>query len=1024
MKKIKTVISFAIALLFAFCITSTGVISHADDNVMQNGGAVATSSAPDTDALQPETAASTYAVTRAADADGTAVPIPDDYTLDYSASDFDALPDTFALYDKCETSKTTTTYADGDMIIYNKSGSGAAATYYGAIYEFATDRTYTDFIVNLKFKINDFVDDGRFISVMFHTATGADGKKIGYFVNYRVNGGSAVSCYDGSTAHDTGSVNKGIKLDDGKYHTFTLALEGKTLKTYMDGTLLHNRSISDRDSFLGGAIEHGGFALMVSRSVLALSSVEIYRSNNYYAANFSALPADWQPFAKSNVKDNTTRYENGEMIINDKDGAVGKYYGAVYRIATGYTFTNFDFSMKFRMVDWVDTGRFISVMFHNKMLDNGNMESYFVNLRMDGRSAPSAYASGGAGDGDVVNVGVRIDDGKQHTFRITLVGTEVTDYIDGVKITSWDLSERSNKIPTIIDEGGFSVMVNKSTLAISSVSITAIPRDDNFINANYDMKSGLINGPAVIADAVKEAALKRAISADVRPSDIILRYGDDGNVFGADNSDMGSFYSVYSKIRGKIIPIVKIESIAAADRFIAFMKNEFRIADISVASTDPAIVKKLRDALPWVGGMLFCNNVESPAALVSELNANKATVAIMPQSAATLDVVTYIQARFKTVWAVPDSYRFMDIYDCVGSGAYGVVSEHFTDVYDALATYTEKSVPRTAMNVAHRGCSNASYENSLSAVRIAIENGATHLELDGKLTTDGHIIIIHDDQVANTTTYDGNKTAEQMSLSELQSYPLQLRKSGETPKRYLKDDNDNDIVEYLPSLDQVLDLIKDTDVILVLEIKTDTTAIVPVIKSVAEEYDMLDKLILITFDDSGTMIDTAYRYLPNTPVARLEGLGSKVWSMSDIGDVIQYLNTKNVALDKAYYTGGSDAQFNRYLHDRGMIGWYWTFALESDVDLGEELGYLGITNNCAEVYANKVRFVRGTEQSKSTLSVGDVVAISVTDYSGNTMTVDGEVFYLKRSNSGWTVIARYLTPLGYMYTQSFSVTKA
>ena len=1031
MRTAKKTVTFAIAILLALCIALAGPFATraGDGAVLFETGNTVVDTPPQTEATPDYDTPSSGSVlggTAAAkgaakeDAPGAAVDIPDGYVLDYSAHSFEKVPDDFELYDKSETDRTTATFADGDMIIDNKSGRASNGTlYYGSLYRFATNKAYSDFLINLKFKVDDFSDDGRFFSLMFHTATNTDDMLIGYFVNYRVNGGSAVSCYDGAAAHDTNSVNRGIRLNDDKYHTMTLVLKGTNLKSYMDGTPLHDVSISNKDDFLGGAIENGGFALMVNRMIMSVHSIDIYRSPDYSVSNFSSLPADWAPFDKSNVDDSTTRYENGEMIITDDGGEAGNYYGAVYRIATGHTFTNFDFSMTFRMLDYADAGRFISVMFHNDIQPTGHMRSYFVNYRMDGRSAPSAYAGSDASDGAAENVGVRLDDGQKHTVRITLVDTEVTDYIDGVKITSWDLSERAAKIPEIIEEGGFSVMVNNSTMAISSVSITSVPRDDNFINANYDMASGLINGAIVVADAVNESVLNKALSAAVRPSDVILRYGDDGEVRGTDNASIGDFYSVYKRIRGKIIPVVRIESTAAADKFIDFMKNKFRIADISVASSTPAIVKRIRDSLPWVRGMIYYDSVTSPSALISELNVNKATVAILPQSAATLDVVTYIQARFKTVWAVPDSYRFLDIYDCVNSGAYGIVSEHFGDVYEALATYKDRSVSRASMNVAHRGCSNLSYENSLSAVRLAIENGATHLELDGKLTTDGHIIIIHDDQVKNTTNYDGNKTAEQMSLAELQSYDLQLRG---TPKRYLQDEHGNNIIEHLPSLDEVLELIKDTDVILVFEIKTDTTGIVPVLKEVAEEYDMLDRLIVISFSDAD-MLDVMYETMPGTPTAKLEGLGNNVWSMANIGEVIEYINTKNSALDKAYYTGGADAQFNRYLRDRGMVGWYWTFADEAAVDVGEDLGYVGITNNCAEVYADRARFVRGAEQSTVTLKAGDKVKVNVTDYSGNTVITDGEVFYLKPTPSGWSVIARYSTPHGYMYTQSFAVEK-
>ena len=49
------------------------------------------------------------------------------------------------------------------------------------------------------------------------------------------------------------------------------------------------------------------------------------------------------------------------------------------------------------------------------------------------------------------------------------------------------------------------------------------------------------------------------------------------------------------------------------------------------------------------------------------------------------------------------------------------------------------------MVIAHRGASSYAPENTLAAFDLALEMGARHLELDVELTSDGHVVVIHDE---------------------------------------------------------------------------------------------------------------------------------------------------------------------------------------------------------------------------------------------------------------------------------------
>ena len=72
------------------------------------------------------------------------------------------------------------------------------------------------------------------------------------------------------------------------------------------------------------------------------------------------------------------------------------------------------------------------------------------------------------------------------------------------------------------------------------------------------------------------------------------------------------------------------------------------------------------------------------------------------------------------------------------------------------------------MVIAHRGASSYAPENTLAAFDLALAMGARHLELDVHLSSDGHVVVIHDDTVDRTTNGSGTVTGHTLAaLQEL-----------------------------------------------------------------------------------------------------------------------------------------------------------------------------------------------------------------------------------------------------------------
>lgn len=126
--------------------------------------------------------------------------------------------------------------------------------------------------------------------------------------------------------------------------------------------------------------------------------------------------------------------------------------------------------------------------------------------------------------------------------------------------------------------------------------------------------------------------------------------------------------------------------------------------------------------------------------------------------------------------------------------------------------------------VAHRGASAYEPENTLRAIRRAIEIGADVVEIDVRLTKDGYPVVIHDETVDRTT--NGSGLVNEFSLDELRK--LDAGKG-----------------EKIPLLSEVLDLVAGK-IDVFIEIKVDE-AVIPSLREV-DARDLWDSVMFTSFN--------------------------------------------------------------------------------------------------------------------------------------------------------------------------------
>lgn len=138
--------------------------------------------------------------------------------------------------------------------------------------------------------------------------------------------------------------------------------------------------------------------------------------------------------------------------------------------------------------------------------------------------------------------------------------------------------------------------------------------------------------------------------------------------------------------------------------------------------------------------------------------------------------------------------------------------------------------------IAHRGYSSKAPENTMPAFELAIEVGSGGIELDVHLTKDGEVVVIHDPTLQRTT--NGNGAVADFTMEELKAFD-----AGSWFAPEFKGTR-------LPTLREVLDLIKDHNILLNVETKTAlgfehlNDKVAPLL----DEYSMWEKTVISSFN--------------------------------------------------------------------------------------------------------------------------------------------------------------------------------
>ena len=138
---------------------------------------------------------------------------------------------------------------------------------------------------------------------------------------------------------------------------------------------------------------------------------------------------------------------------------------------------------------------------------------------------------------------------------------------------------------------------------------------------------------------------------------------------------------------------------------------------------------------------------------------------------------------------------------------------------------------------AHRGFSGKYPENTMLAFKKAVEIGCDGIELDVHLTKDNVLVIIHDEDIKRTA--NGQGLVRDMTFEELRRFDYSAGFKGVYG------------FNEIPTLREYFELVKDTDIITNIELKTgifEYPTIEQRVIDMIREFGLEKKIILSSFN--------------------------------------------------------------------------------------------------------------------------------------------------------------------------------
>lgn len=699
-------------------------------------------------------------------------------------------------------------------------------------------------------------------------------------------------------------------------------------------------------------------------SVLLLTSIPGKAAGTDYSIDFTQsregdrLPEGWSVY-------------KGSASI--KNGYLEMEKGTILCLPENMTNSNFTYEADFTITDADNSSRWFSLMY--RLRGSGSDPASYMNMciRQDATASNGvevAYRTSGY-DWNVVKTASYdsfIEESKIYTAQAIVDGNKVMESINSKPMILYNSVASGESGKFALQTDGCKARVYGLRLKETQAIPDTIPSQADKIKEVYEPNTGIVAPPTVVLQMDEQADMAR-LSGNKPPQtalfDLMLQMGELKIQLGAETQiDLEKAFGACGK---KVIPAFIVDNIEEAKALVQYVRlnNEF---DLMAVSESSEVLQYIYEEEPSaIRTVQKFQTVENDHLISTTTHTSKASIAMVPKSMKRTSV-EYLQGRFLSVWVMDDaSTDEAMIKGALDNGANGVVLKDEKTAYRLYELVNRKNVYcRKTPFIGHRGYPKVAPENTVESLREAGWAGAEAVECDVYVTLDKELIINHNGDISGyTTTPNAKGNVELMALSHLKAYTLKQTGQYGNCKFATLDEFFDTMVNEFPEM------------VLVIEIKTSKPEVAQLIKDLAEEKGVADRIVVISFN--ANQISNMGKTMPGIGLGYLSSHSGNSTNEA-VYQVMKSVGKLGSAFDPNY--GNVNKEQMYALRHRGIATNVWTVDGETNIAAQINNGAFSITTDDSNIRGRydavfsperlNANYILGSQDKTFDLSKGDV----------------------------------------------------
>lgn len=671
---------------------------------------------------------------------------------------------------------------------------------------------------------------------------------------------------------------------------------------------------------------NAGQSTGLQQNALALAKAaaqgQVLMDENFDNLSNGALPAGW---TKAAWNKGTVTTQNGHLYIDGRAHSTSMTAAILPTALEAYG--NYRIDMVFTYEAANDIGRWGSVMYRTSAAGNTPAhEPYFqFAIRQNATAANGtelAYRNGAAWNVTGTKPFTEaISKDKTYTSTVIVYGNRVRQYLNNVLL-------HDAVLPADLPKGGIGIQTAGTLMRVESIKVTEqltpLPALDMPV-AVQDTGTKASMAPTLVQAVTSDVAVTGSGASNaLMQLDSALQLSDSkGNA-------MGTLQAYYQQEGRNTIPLLRVQDMATVDALLQFSSDVHNLADVTLLSGDVQVLAYARSVLPAVRTAVdfsargLGTSTQDLLTISGDTNRAGAKIALLPANLVTRDLVSRLQRLLLTVWASSDAQSAEQAAQVLTTGVNGVVSAHSPVFAEVLKKLPANTLLRKPLVVGHRGMPADFDENTLASALGAVAAGADAVENDIYLTSDNHLVIMHDATVDRTT--NGTGAIESMTLAQVKA----LRTKG--------------TAQEVPTMREYFKAFKGVPITHVIELKSGNAGLVAQLKKEMAEEGVAEQSVAISFD--ANQLKRSAQQIPELTVGYLNSNADTVDVLNSVRNVLNATQQNSSTYNPSY--GGLKRETMEAAKHRGTTFWPWTVNSAADFYKYYSWGTHGITTDSAK----------------------------------------------------------------------------